>query len=92
MNDTYLGLSEIGSLIQLQLNPQGWKILDHQQLFFAPGTWTLPALSHGLLYIVKMKRIARVATDQNYLLRLERAMNDVQGSRKLDHCTAPWRL
>ena len=53
VNDTYLGLSEIGSLIQLQLNPQGWKILDHQQLFFAPGTWTLPALSHGLLYIMQ---------------------------------------
>ena len=31
----------------------GFKILDTKQLFFAPGTWTLPALSHGLLYIMQ---------------------------------------
>ena len=35
------------------MNEQGVKVLDTKQLFFAPGTWTLPALSHGLLYIVQ---------------------------------------
>jgi outer membrane protein assembly factor BamB len=49
----YLGLSELGSLVLLKMNEQGFEILDTQQLFFAPETWTLPALSHGLLFIMQ---------------------------------------
>ncbi len=48
-----IGLSELGSLILLEMNPNGIKILDTKQLFFAPGAWTLPALSNGLLYIMQ---------------------------------------
>ena len=36
--------------------PKGFKILDTEQLFFAPGTWTLPALSHGLLYVMQNEK------------------------------------
>ncbi len=53
INDLFLGLSELGSLVLMEMNPQGFEILDTQQLFFAPGTWTLPALSQGLLYIMQ---------------------------------------
>ena len=48
-----IGLSELGSLVLLEMNPSGIKILDTKQLFFAPGAWTLPALSNGLLYIMQ---------------------------------------
>ncbi len=53
LGDYFIGLSELGSLTLLKMNPAGFKILDTKQLFFAPGTWTLPALSHGLLYIMQ---------------------------------------
>ena len=53
VGDYFIGLSELGSLTLLKMNTSGFKILDTQQLFFAPGTWTLPALSHGLLYIMQ---------------------------------------
>ena len=56
MNKNYIGLSELGSLILLEMNPEGFKILDTKQLFFAPGTWTLPALSHGLLYVMQNEK------------------------------------
>jgi hypothetical protein len=53
VNNHYLGLSELGSLVLLKMNEQGFEILDTKQLFFAPETWTLPALSHGLLFIMQ---------------------------------------
>lgn len=49
----FMGLSELGSLTLLELTPQGLALLDHKQLFFAPGTWTLPAISKGLLYVMQ---------------------------------------
>lgn len=49
----YLCLSELGSLLWLDLSPEGCEILSTTQLFFAPGTWTLPAVSHGLLYVMQ---------------------------------------
>ena len=49
----FVGLSELGSLVQLNLTPKGWKLENKVQLFFAPGTWTLPALSKGLLYVMQ---------------------------------------
>ena len=50
---SYLCLSELGSLLWLDLNPKGYKVLASTQLFFAPGTWTLPAVSRGLLYVMQ---------------------------------------
>ncbi len=49
----FICLSELGSLLVLDLNRDGWKIISKVQLFFAPGTWTLPALSKGLLYVMQ---------------------------------------
>jgi outer membrane protein assembly factor BamB len=51
--DHFIGLSELGSLVVMDLSPEGWKIHGTKQLFFAPGTWTLPAISHGLLFIMQ---------------------------------------
>ena len=52
-DDQYLCLSELGSLLWLDLSPKGHRILAKTQLFFAPGTWTLPAISRGLLYVMQ---------------------------------------
>jgi outer membrane protein assembly factor BamB len=46
-----LCLGEIGSLHWLKLSPQGCEELQRTQLFYALNTWSLPALSHGLLYV-----------------------------------------
>ena len=56
VNDYYLALSEIGSLVLLDMDENGWDLLGKQQLFFAPGTWTLPALSNGLLYVMQNEK------------------------------------
>lgn len=53
LNDYFICLSELGSLLKLDLSKDGWRIESKVQLFFSPGTWTLPALSKGLLYIVQ---------------------------------------
>lgn len=47
----FLCLGETGSLHWLDLSPSGAKILAQTQLFYALNTWSLPALSHGLLYV-----------------------------------------
>jgi len=49
----FLALSEFGSFLRMNLSPDGWKIKQKTQLFFAPETWTLPALSQGLLYVMQ---------------------------------------
>ena len=46
-----LCLGEIGSLHWLKLTPQGCEEIIRSQLFYALNTWSLPALSHGLLYV-----------------------------------------
>ena len=51
--DEFLALSEFGSFLRMNLSPEGWQIKEKTQLFFAPETWTLPALSKGLLYIMQ---------------------------------------
>ena len=56
VRDYFIGLSELGSLALFTMNPKGFKILDARQLFFSPGTWTLPALSKGLLYIMQNEK------------------------------------
>jgi hypothetical protein len=46
-----LCLGETGSLHWLKLTPQGCEETARTQLFYALNTWSLPALSHGLLYV-----------------------------------------
>ena len=53
VENEYLALSEFGSFLRMNLSQKGWKIKQKSQLFFAPETWTLPALSRGLLYIMQ---------------------------------------
>lgn len=49
----FLCLGELGSLLWLDLNAQGCKITAKTQLFYAPHTWCLPAVSRGLLYVTQ---------------------------------------
>jgi outer membrane protein assembly factor BamB len=46
-----LMLSNYGHLVWLDLNPKGYKELERISLFVADETWTMPALSRGLLYV-----------------------------------------
>ena len=51
-----IGLGEFGDLALLELSPKGVRIKQQVKLFNAPETWTLPALSHGLLYVCQNER------------------------------------
>ena len=53
LEDGFICLSELGSLLKINFSRKGWEIQNKAQLFFAPGTWTLPAVSNGLLYIMQ---------------------------------------
>ena len=55
VEDFFVCLSEIGSLLTVKMDQKGWRIVSKNQLFFAPGAWTLPALSKGLLSSCKTK-------------------------------------
>lgn len=48
-----LCLGELGTLLWLDLSPQGCKITAKTQLFYAPHSWCLPAISRGLLYVMQ---------------------------------------
>ena len=52
----FLALGEFGELLQLDLSRNGAKVLHRTKLFHAPETWTLPALSNGLLYVSQNER------------------------------------
>ena len=52
----FLCLGEFGSLLWLDLSPVGCKVLERTQLFYAQHTWSLPVLSHGLLYISQQSK------------------------------------
>lgn len=47
----FLCLGEVGTLMRLRLSPGGCDIEQQSQLFYALNTWSLPVLSHGLLYV-----------------------------------------
>jgi outer membrane protein assembly factor BamB len=49
----FLVLSELGSLLWMDLSPSGAKVEARMPLFFAPHTWCLPAVSKGLLYVMQ---------------------------------------
>ncbi|MDB6137868.1 MAG: PQQ-like protein [Verrucomicrobiaceae bacterium] len=51
VDGAFLCMGEIGTLLWLDLSPQGCKVLQRHQLFYAQHTWNLPALSRGLLYV-----------------------------------------
>ncbi len=44
-------LGELGTLATMELSPEGVEITSQVDLFSATQTWTLPALSRGLLYV-----------------------------------------
>lgn len=46
-----LALGEFGHLAWLDLNPAAYREVDRAQLFAAEQTWSMPALSRGLLYV-----------------------------------------
>ena len=46
-----LCLGETGSLHWLKLTPEGCEETARAQLFYALNTWSLPVVSHGLLYV-----------------------------------------
>jgi hypothetical protein len=52
----FLCLGEWGALAWLDLGPSGLKILSQCQLFTAQQTWTLPAISQGLLYVLQSQK------------------------------------
>lgn len=49
----FLCLGELGTLMWLDLTPQGHKIISRTWLFAATETWGTPVLSRGLLYITQ---------------------------------------
>jgi outer membrane protein assembly factor BamB len=57
VDNSHLCLGEHGTLTWMQLTPEAPpKIEGKASLFLAQHTWTLPALSHGLLYIAQNSR------------------------------------
>jgi outer membrane protein assembly factor BamB len=51
-----LMLGQYGHLVWLDLNPKGYRELDRATLFIADETWSMPALSRGLLYVCQNSR------------------------------------
>ena len=58
VDGAHLALGEFGELLRLDLSRDGVKVLQRAKLFHAPETWTLPALSRGLLYVCQNDRSA----------------------------------
>jgi hypothetical protein len=52
----FLCLGEMGTLLWLDLSPTGCQVIARKQLFLAQQTWSLPVISHGLLYIAQQAR------------------------------------
>ena len=51
VDESFLCLGEVGTLLWLDLSPKGCEVKQQTQLFYALHSWSLPALSHGLLYV-----------------------------------------
>lgn len=67
VDGAFLCLGEIGSLHWLELTPAGVKVLAQAQPFYALNTWSLPALSHGLLYVRQQTKDLLQKTDARLL-------------------------
>jgi outer membrane protein assembly factor BamB len=52
----FLCLGELGHLLWMDLTPKGYTEVARARLFAARESWTLPVLSHGLLYVVQNTR------------------------------------
>ena len=52
----FLALGELGHLLWLDLTPDGYREVSRTWLAAASESWTLPVLSHGLLYVVQNSR------------------------------------
>lgn len=55
-DQTIYTLGEMGTLGILDLTPEGGSIRQRVDLFTAQGSWTLPCLSKGLLYVCQNER------------------------------------
>lgn len=64
VDGAFLCLGEFGDLAWLGLTPKGAAVQQQTKLFNAPDTWTLPALSKGLLYVCQNQRNARGETSR----------------------------
>ena len=62
-----LCLGETGSLHWLHLTPKGVEEQQRTQLWVAPHTWVLPAVSHGLLYVGQHDRDQVDSTAQRFV-------------------------
>jgi len=51
-----LCLGEAGTLLWLNLSPEGVKVEARTQLFYSQHTWCVPAVSRGLLYVMQNDR------------------------------------
>lgn len=51
VDGAFLGLGELGTLMWLDLSPQGCRVMERVPLFYAANSWSLPAVSRGLLYV-----------------------------------------
>jgi outer membrane protein assembly factor BamB len=51
VDGAFLCIGDQGTLLWLDLTPQGAKILTQAQLFQAPETWGVPTVSRGLLFV-----------------------------------------
>jgi outer membrane protein assembly factor BamB len=56
VDGAFLCLGEFGDLAWLELTPQRATVQQQTKLFNAPDTWTLPAVSRGLLYVCQNQR------------------------------------
>ncbi len=52
----FLCLGEWGTLAWLDLSPQGMKISSRMEPFLSQQSWTLPVVSHGLLYLCQHEK------------------------------------
>ena len=53
VEDFFVCLSEIGSLLTVKMDQKGWRIVSKNPFSSHPALWTLPALSKGLLYVMQ---------------------------------------
>jgi outer membrane protein assembly factor BamB len=56
VDGNYLCIGELGHLLWLDLTPSGYRQISRAWLFAARESWTLPVLSHGLLYVCQNSR------------------------------------
>ena len=56
VQDTFIGLGELGTLARFDLSPKGPEVSNRVDVFTARETWALPVLHRGLLYLGQHSR------------------------------------